>query len=156
MQILTCINTIQAQNYKWQNRKLRCQYCLHLKVSLPQWRISYTVRRTLLNSAPTNACRQPESAHKRKIPLAYVRFTQSKFPFALSPEWKIEKQVYWAGFHYTAFRLLHRRSIIFIISLHIYVYKVLWELLVNWYISANTFGARITIQYTHRLVDLLL
>ena len=46
---------------------------------------AYTVRRTLLNSAPTNACRQPDSAHKRKIPLAYVRFTQSKFPFAPKP-----------------------------------------------------------------------
>ena len=29
-----------SQNYKWQNRKLRCQYFLHLKVALPQWRNS--------------------------------------------------------------------------------------------------------------------
>ena len=64
----------------------------------------HTVRRTLLNSAPTNACRQPDSTHKRKIPLAYVRFTQSKFPFALSPERKIEKQICWAGFDHSAFR----------------------------------------------------
>ena len=80
--------------------------------------ILYTVRRTLLNSAPTNTCRQPNSAHKRKIPLAYVRFTQSKFPFALGPERKIEKQMSWAGFDYSAFILLHHHSIIFTILLH--------------------------------------
>ena len=47
-----------------------------------------TVRRTLLNSAPTNACHQPDSTHKRKIPFAYVRFTQIKFPFAQSGKLK--------------------------------------------------------------------
>ena len=56
-----------------------------------------TVRRTLLNSAPTNACHQPDSAHKRKIPLAFVLLTQSKFPFALHPERKIENQAHPAG-----------------------------------------------------------
>ena len=117
--------------------------------------ILYTVRRTLLNSAPTNTCRQPNSAHKRKIPLAYVRFTQSKFPFALSPERKIEKQVYWAGFDHSAFKLQHHRSIIITMSLHInewFCETCLWTDI----FLANTFGALITIQYTHRLVDLLL
>ena len=29
-----------SQNYKWQNRNVRCLYRLHLKVALPSWRIS--------------------------------------------------------------------------------------------------------------------
>ena len=58
---------------------------IHIYVYNYIYKYIHTVRRTLLNSAPTNACRQPDSAHKRKIPLAYVRFTQSKFPFAPKP-----------------------------------------------------------------------
>ena len=42
--ILTCLRVqcsgFFPQNYKWQNRKQRCIYRLHLKVALPQWRMS--------------------------------------------------------------------------------------------------------------------
>ena len=44
----------------------------------------YTVRKTLPISAPTSACRQPDSVHKQKIPFAFVLFTQRKFAFVLS------------------------------------------------------------------------
>ena len=33
-------NTVESQNYKWQNRKLRFIYRLHIKVALPRWRMS--------------------------------------------------------------------------------------------------------------------
>ena len=44
----------------------------------------HTVRKTLPISAPTSACRQPDSVHKRKIPFPFVLFTQRIFAFVLS------------------------------------------------------------------------
>ena len=44
---------------------------------------SYTVRRTLPNSAPTSACRQPDSSHKRKFAFKYVPFIQRKLVLSL-------------------------------------------------------------------------
>ena len=43
----------------------------------------YTVRRTLPNSAPTSACRQPDSSHKRKFAFKYVPFIQRKLVLSL-------------------------------------------------------------------------
>ena len=56
---------------------------MNVSIWLRDKSFNYTVGRTLLNSTTTNACRQPDSAHKRKIPLAFVLFTQSKFSFTL-------------------------------------------------------------------------
>ena len=42
-----------------------------------------TVRRTLPNSAPTSACRQPDSSHKRKFAFKYVPFIQRKLVLSL-------------------------------------------------------------------------
>ena len=47
-------------------------------------KLAHTVRKTLPISAPTSACRQPDSVHKRKIPFPFVLFTQRIFAFVLS------------------------------------------------------------------------
>ena len=45
--------------------------------------VACTVRRTLPNSAPTSACRQPDSSHKRKFAFKYVPFIQRKLVLSL-------------------------------------------------------------------------
>ena len=49
-----------------------------------------TVRRTQPNSAPTSACRQPDSSHKRKIAFQFATVSQRKFPFVRCSERKIK------------------------------------------------------------------
>ena len=74
---------ILPYNLLQKQAKLNFMHSVEYKYAPKSFLNTCTVRRTLPNSAPTSACRQPDSSHKRKFAFKYVPFIQRKLVLSL-------------------------------------------------------------------------